>query len=194
MPKLCGAKTRAGGTCQQPGNPKNGRCRYHGGSSTGPKNQRGNTNRLTHGFYSNALTVDELALYRDAPVGGVDDEIRLLRVKLHRLVRLSGTQDVADLVDAAITVAQKQDTHPEIGKFDKSEIKVKAAQYGDLICQCIDRIVKLELARKELLKADAERPEQPDNRPIGRIVVEVVGARAASDHDGTAGAVLPARG
>lgn len=31
----CHAKTRAGGTCQSPGM-KNGRCRLHGGKSTGP--------------------------------------------------------------------------------------------------------------------------------------------------------------
>lgn len=29
-PKLCGAKTRAGGTCRKPGDP---RCRFHGGAS-----------------------------------------------------------------------------------------------------------------------------------------------------------------
>ena len=41
----CGAKTRAGGRCRQmpepnarfPDMPRNGRCRFHGGLSTGPK-------------------------------------------------------------------------------------------------------------------------------------------------------------
>ena len=36
----CGAKTRAGHACRQPAM-KNGRCRFHGGKSTGPKTQRG---------------------------------------------------------------------------------------------------------------------------------------------------------
>ncbi|WP_202948545.1 HGGxSTG domain-containing protein [Nitrolancea hollandica] len=44
----CGAKTRRGTPCQAPANwpkgspqPRNGRCRMHGGLSTGPKTQEG---------------------------------------------------------------------------------------------------------------------------------------------------------
>jgi hypothetical protein len=45
----CGAKTRAGGRCQQmpernpklPELPRNGRCRFHGGLSTGPRTLEG---------------------------------------------------------------------------------------------------------------------------------------------------------
>ena len=33
----CGAKTRRGTGCQRPANKKNGRCRLHGGASTGAK-------------------------------------------------------------------------------------------------------------------------------------------------------------
>lgn len=36
----CGAKTRAGISCQAPVLP-NGRCKLHGGRSTGPKSQAG---------------------------------------------------------------------------------------------------------------------------------------------------------
>ncbi|WP_037375698.1 HGGxSTG domain-containing protein [Sedimenticola selenatireducens] len=44
----CGAKTRAGGRCKAPpvwdrerNQPRNGRCRMHGGLSTGPKTEAG---------------------------------------------------------------------------------------------------------------------------------------------------------
>ena len=51
----CGAKTRASTPCQQPAM-KNGRCRLHGGKSTGPKTSIGKENcrnaRLIHGYYS----------------------------------------------------------------------------------------------------------------------------------------------
>ena len=33
---LCGAKTRSGGQCRHRGNIRNGRCKFHGGASTGP--------------------------------------------------------------------------------------------------------------------------------------------------------------
>ena len=42
----CGARTRSGGRCGHYSMP-NGRCRYHGGLSTGPKNPR-----ITHGRYT----------------------------------------------------------------------------------------------------------------------------------------------
>jgi hypothetical protein len=40
---LCGAKTRAGGSCQVRAEPGRARCRFHGGKSTGPKTDEGRT-------------------------------------------------------------------------------------------------------------------------------------------------------
>ena len=45
----CGARTRSVRPCLSPAMP-NGRCRMHGGLSTGAP--RGNQNALKHGFYS----------------------------------------------------------------------------------------------------------------------------------------------
>jgi len=49
----CGARTRSGASCRQPAVP-NGRCRFHGGKSTGPRTAAGlrhsQTARLSHGF------------------------------------------------------------------------------------------------------------------------------------------------
>jgi hypothetical protein len=51
----CGAKTRAGCCCRQPAM-ANGRCRFHGGKSTGPRSEAGRararSNRLVHGLRS----------------------------------------------------------------------------------------------------------------------------------------------
>jgi hypothetical protein len=51
----CGARTRAGCSCRQPAM-RNGRCRMHGGLSTGPRTAEGRERcrraRLTHGGYS----------------------------------------------------------------------------------------------------------------------------------------------
>jgi hypothetical protein len=51
----CGAHTRSGESCRQPAM-KNGRCRMHGGLSTGPRTAEGRARcaaaRRTHGFYS----------------------------------------------------------------------------------------------------------------------------------------------
>src|SRR5262245_21019477 len=54
----CGARTRAGCPCRQPAMP-NGRCRLHGGLSTGPRTaegrRRARTARLVHGYRSAEL-------------------------------------------------------------------------------------------------------------------------------------------
>ena len=49
---VCGAKTRSGGLCKHKGNLRNGRCKRHGGASTGPKNQAvgKNHHRYVHGL------------------------------------------------------------------------------------------------------------------------------------------------
>jgi hypothetical protein len=51
----CGAKTRRGTSCQCPAM-RNGRCRLHGGLSTGPRTpdglERSRHARWTHGVYS----------------------------------------------------------------------------------------------------------------------------------------------
>lgn len=49
----CGAKTRKGTPCKSPAM-KNGRCRLHGGLSTGPKTPEGRARcgNWKHGYYS----------------------------------------------------------------------------------------------------------------------------------------------
>jgi hypothetical protein len=61
----CGAKTRLGGCCAQPAM-RNGRCRFHGGKSTGARTAAGRARcaqaRRTHGFYG----AETVALRREA--------------------------------------------------------------------------------------------------------------------------------
>jgi hypothetical protein len=51
----CGARTRSGTSCKAPAMP-NGRCRMHGGPSTGPRTPEGKerASRWKHGRYSRA--------------------------------------------------------------------------------------------------------------------------------------------
>lgn len=62
----CGARTRLGKECQAPAMP-NGRCRMHGGSSTGPRTPEGLARsqqaRWKHGLYS-AQAKEEARLFR----------------------------------------------------------------------------------------------------------------------------------
>ena len=51
----CGAKTRKGTPCKSPAM-KNGRCRMHGGKSTGAP--KGNQNAYKHGLYTQKAIAD----------------------------------------------------------------------------------------------------------------------------------------
>jgi len=63
----CGAKTRKGTSCKAPAM-KNGRCRMHGGKSTGPKTDAGKERirkaHLVHGKYSK-VSINERKKYND---------------------------------------------------------------------------------------------------------------------------------
>lgn len=85
---ICGAKTRAGHPCRN--RPMaNGRCRMHGGKSTGaPKN---NKNAVTHGAYEQVIVGNlsdvEKAIFDQLTAEmELDQEIKIQRLKLVRLL------------------------------------------------------------------------------------------------------------
>ena len=55
---ICGARTRSGSLCKHKGNIRNGRCKRHGGASTGPINQTfgKNHHRYVHGLRTKEVT------------------------------------------------------------------------------------------------------------------------------------------
>lgn len=175
MAKHCGAKTRAGGKCKAPAM-ANGRCRVHGGASTGPKTPdvpTGNTRAVSHGFYSDALLAEERPLYERAEIGTLDDEIRLAKVKLFRFVKLANSADLAEMIDGAIDVVKKIGDDPIFGAYDKQEIKAAAPNYAELIIKQLEVIRKLELARKDLNKSD-DGDKGHSDEPVTEMVVKVV--------------------
>jgi len=64
--KRCGAKTRSGKSCKNWAMP-NGRCRMHGGKSTGapPEKMKKNSNARTHGLFAKYLPKETLAIMND---------------------------------------------------------------------------------------------------------------------------------
>ena len=58
---ICEAKTRSGGLCKHKGNLRNGRCKRHGGDSTGPTIQ---TYERNHHRYVHGLKTQEVIIKR----------------------------------------------------------------------------------------------------------------------------------
>ncbi|WP_186380452.1 HGGxSTG domain-containing protein [Brevibacillus brevis] len=98
--KLCGAKTRRGEPCKK-SVLANGRCRLHGGKSTGPKNKvkhreslKGNKNALKHGLYEaiweDMLTEEERELYAQVsidPKAQVENGFKLSDIRIRRMMK-----------------------------------------------------------------------------------------------------------
>ena len=62
---ICGARTRSGTLCKHKGNIRNGRCKRHGGASTGPTNQ---TFGKDHHRYVHGLRTKEVIAMRQLTV------------------------------------------------------------------------------------------------------------------------------
>jgi len=107
--KLCGAKTRVGTPCKNSGM-KNGRCRKHGGLSTGAP--KGNQNGYRHGLYSRIFPeakLDEAI----AMQGDVSRELAITRLQLVKCLELQqlqgDTPEIAELKDEIL--ADEEDEH-----------------------------------------------------------------------------------
>lgn len=181
MADKCGAKKstrngRKGGKCNNLGM-ANGRCRFHGGLSTGPKRYNAGRNALKHGIYSEQLLDGELPYYITQELGNVDHEIRLTRLRLRRALiaetKANGEVELEEVVTRDI-VGQEGSARDE---------KSRVRDYSGIIDRLTQRIESLERTRAELLKADLSDPDADDGQPIGRIIVEVRHAKPSHDDD-----------
>ncbi|MGR6545234.1 HGGxSTG domain-containing protein [Paenibacillus tundrae] len=106
----CGAKTRSGEPCKRKAL-ANGRCRLHGGKSTGPKDPaklKGNKNALKHGLYEtiwmDTITDEEREMYHQVstdPNVQADSEYRLSELRIRRMLLRIQQEEQKDNPDAA---------------------------------------------------------------------------------------------
>ena len=80
----CGAKTRRGTACRRPASKRNGRCRLHGGQSTGPKTAEGRA-KIAAANTTTGQHTKEMILRRkkDAKIAkGLRDRLRVIEQNL----------------------------------------------------------------------------------------------------------------
>lgn len=152
MAEKCGAKTRSGRPCRQSPMP-NGRCRMHGGPSTGPKDNRGNKNALKHGIYSNQLTDEERKQFDEIELGAVDLELRLARI---RLARALAAEHAAQGEPELLEVVENDGGGPQLAK---RSTKSTVRDYTAAIDRLMGRIESLERTRKLLDAGDGENDD-----------------------------------
>lgn len=86
---LCGAKTRSGEPCKRHAVPGSSRCKLHGGKSSGPPKWSKNAAK-PGSIYSQFLTDEEQANFQAAEIDQIDDELRMTKVLLGRVLRAVG--------------------------------------------------------------------------------------------------------
>lgn len=135
MAARCGAKTRSGHRCKKPAgwgtnHPGTGRCRLHGGCSTGPP--KGNKNAVRTGEYEtillDALDDEERRLYAQIQtdkLNQLDHEIRLLTIRERRMLRR-----IARLREAAAADVPQGVSDPEMGFVATSYDQMAGKQMG----------------------------------------------------------------
>ena len=80
----CGAKTRRGTPCQRPANKRNGRCRLHGGASSGPRTEQGRAKIAAANLLNGEFTQAKIAKRKeDAKIAkGLRDRLRVIERNL----------------------------------------------------------------------------------------------------------------
>lgn len=171
MAQQCGAKTRSGTPCKGKAMP-NGRCRMHGGKNTGaPKN---NMNSATPGsLYSKFLTPEEHAQFSQIEIGRIDDELRLMRIRLARA--LSHEHENGDKPELEAVTARTNHRDGNSG-----EKVFKRRDHTAVIDRIIGRIESLERTRIELEKAGASDDDgMPESRSFTYTIVD---GRKGAEH------------
>lgn len=176
MAELCGAKTRSGEKCKS--RPMaNGRCRMHGGKSTGPKDNTGNTNAIKPGsLYSKYLTEDEQGAFNDIQLGNIDDELRLTRIRLARA--LAKESDKPEIE----TVTRRQGGGPTTVP---NEQQFKRRDYVGIIDKLTARIESLERRRLEFdqIRAHTKLLEKQLEEKVGPVSIGEVTAFEVIPYD-----------
>lgn len=162
MANLCGAKTRSGSPCQSKAM-ANGRCRMHGGKSTGAP--KGNKNNLkAGGIYSQYLTDEEQIISTKMELGSLDEELKLCKIRLMRALKAEAEQQAQVEEFDKLELEALNESPSLIGGLPDNDELIQTKQfrrrdYGTIIDRLIARIESLETRRASLIQMslDAER-------------------------------------
>lgn len=162
MANLCGAKTRSGSPCQSKAM-ANGRCRMHGGKSTGAP--KGNKNNLkAGGIYSQFLTDEERVISTEMELGSLDEELKLCKIRLMRALKAEAEQQAQVKEFDKLELEALNEAPSLIGGLPDNDELIQTKQfrrrdYGTIIDRLIARIESLETRRASLIQMslDAER-------------------------------------
>lgn len=171
--KRCGAKTRAGKPCKN-GAMENGRCRMHGGKSTGAPKK--NQNSKKHGFFSKFIPEETLEIMGGlGEVSAADliwDQITIQYAAIIRAQKIMFVENKEDHADFLTKEKQDEFSSEETWEYHTawdrhatfmnaqsramSELRSLIKQFNDLAHDNDERKLKLQLMQANIEKVKAE--------------------------------------
>src|SRR5690625_2471208 len=170
---LCGAKTRAGHPCKN--RPMaNGRCRMHGGKSTGPPKQ--NSNARTHGLFAKYLPDETLEIMNSIneikPLDILWTNIQMQFASIIRAQQImfvenkddhttfktkERSDDFADETQVEVHASwDKQATFMNSLSRSMAELRNMLKQYVELSTHDDDRLMEIKRMQAQIDKTNAE--------------------------------------
>lgn len=193
--KICGAKTRAGTPCKNSPMP-NGKCRMHGGKSTGPKDKqklKENKNAEKHGLFSKYLPEETMDLVNNMEsLNAIDmlwDNIKIQYAAIIRSQKIMYVKDKEEMIKElkkqkeydSETVSSSEKEYEFQFAWDRQATFLTAqsramAELRNMITR-YDELLKTELAteeqelRIEKLKVDIDKIKDKDtDKPINIMI------------------------
>ena len=192
----CGATTRGGRPCEQPGMRTNGRCRMHGGKTpTGLANPNTRSGRYSRDMPTR-LAARFVEARRDPSLLSIRDDVAFVSAVIsEKMAELDGVSspDWTDVIERVEEIAEKWMTWDRT-KIDKKmrEVAAAAGQKQNeqrLMTEILDLIGK----RKDLVQAENKRLMDMKQMlsveqimMIGQSLVDVVRSAAGDDERGRA--------
>jgi hypothetical protein len=147
--RYCGAKAKSTGKPCKLAPLLNGRCKFHGGMSTGPS--PGSQNNLTHGIYAQGLTDEEQKIWDSIELGKVDDEIKFCRIQLRRaVIAQKKSLEAGESITEGFELSEIKQQRQANGRSSTEVIK-KRPDYRQIIDRLLGRIGKLEETKARLM-------------------------------------------
>lgn len=127
---LCGAKTRAGTPCKNRAMP-NGKCRMHGGKSTGPKDitkLKKNKNSEKHGFFSKYLPKETLDLVQEINLKKTIDILwENIQIQYAAIIRSQKIMYVEDIYDMTKELKKDKTVTGDMSSMHEEEYEIQFA-------------------------------------------------------------------
>jgi uncharacterized protein YjcR len=180
--KLCGAKKKNGELCKNNRTFANGRCKFHGGASTGAK---GNKNAVKHGMFEkimfSSFSPEELELIDSSSKDTLEEiqyELAIITVREKRML-----DRYAKIKDDEFTVTTIEDLHTQNGNrqtHEKKTVRENNLLFLQKFEQELNRVqnTKLKLlAQKAVLESQRH---QEDGVDISKVVDAITATTATN--------------